>query len=184
MSNFLNSQEIKGIGFQEFGKNLLISRDAKFYNTSNISLGSNIRIDDFCILSAGKGGIQIASYVHIACFTSLIGRAPIKIGKFSNLSSRVSIYSSSDDYSGRTMTNPMVPEELKNVQSAQVIIDEHVIIGCNATVLPGVSVHKGVAIGAYSLIKSDCKEFKLYAGIPAKAIKERKKDLISLSCEL
>ena len=184
MSNFLSKAEIEEIGFESYGENLLISRDAKFYNPSRISLEAEIRIDDFCILSAGRGGIQIASYVHIACYTSLIGMAPIRIGKFSNLSSRVSIYSSTDDYSGSTMTNPMVPEELKNVKSAQVVIGEHVIIGCNATVLPGVSVHKGVAIGAYSLIKSDCEEFKLYAGIPATAIKERKKDLISLSCEL
>ena len=115
MSNFLSKTEIEGIGFESYGENLLISRDAKFYNPSTIALESNIRIDDFCILSAEKGGIQIASYVHIACFTSLIGKAPIKVGRFSNLSSRVSIYSSSDDYSGETMTNPMIPEELKNV---------------------------------------------------------------------
>ena len=108
MSNFLSKTEIEGIGFESYGENLLISRDAKFYNPSKIALESNIRIDDFCILSAGKGGIQIASYVHIACFTSLIGKAPIKVGRFSNLSSRVSIYSSSDDYSGETMTNPMI----------------------------------------------------------------------------
>ena len=184
MSNFLSKTEIEGIGFESHGQNLLISRDAKFYNPSRIALESNIRIDDFCILSAGKGGIQIASYVHIACFTSLIGKAPIKIGRFSNLSSRVSIYSSSDDYSGETMTNPMVPEELKNVRSAEVVVDEHVIIGCNATVLPGVTVSQGVAIGAHSLINSDCEAFKVYAGIPAKAIKERKTDLLNLSRKL
>ena len=184
MSNFLNSEEIKRIGFQEFGENLLISRDAKFYNSSNISLGSNIRIDDFCILSTGNGGIQIANYVHIACFTSLIGRAPIKIGKFSNLSSRVSVYSSSDDFSGNSMTNPMIPEELKNVQSSAVTIKEHVVIGCNATVLPGTILNHGVAVGAYSLIKSDCQAFNLYAGIPAKKVKERKQGLLQLTDKL
>ena len=184
MSNFLSKTEIEGIGFESYGENLLISRDAKFYNPSTIALESNIRIDDFCILSAEKGGIQIASYVHIACFTSLIGKAPIKVGRFSNLSSRVSIYSSSDDYSGETMTNPMVPEELKNVRSAEVVVDEHVIIGCNATVLPGVTLSQGVAVGAHSLINSDCEAFKIYAGIPAKAIKERKTDLLNLSRKL
>ena len=104
------------IGFRTVGKNLLLSKDAKFYNPSGISLGSDIRIDDFCILSSGEDGIRIGNFVHIACFTSLIGRSSINIGAFSNLSSKVSVYSSSDDYSGETMTNPLVPEEFKNVK--------------------------------------------------------------------
>jgi galactoside O-acetyltransferase len=180
MSNFLSKTEIEGIGFESYGENLFISRDAKFYNPSRISLESDIRIDDFCILSAGQRGIQIASYVHIACFTSLIGKASITIGRFSNISARVSIYSSSDDYSGESMTNPMVPEELKKVHIAPVYIKDHVIIGCNTTVLPGVIMNQGAAIGAHSLVKSECKAFKIYAGIPAKIIKDRKICLLSM----
>ena len=184
MGNFLSRKEIEQIGFQSFGKNLLLSKDAKFYNPAGISLGSNIRIDDFCILSSGECGIRIENYVHIACYTSLIGKASISIGKFSNLSSRVSVYSSSDDYSGETMTNPMVPEEFKNVQSSPVNIKEHVIIGCNATLLPGTILNQGVAIGAYSLVKSDCKAFNLYAGIPAKKMTKRKRGLLDFSAKL
>jgi len=184
MSNFLNKTEIEEIGFERYGENLLISKDAKFYNPSKISLESNIRIDDFCILSAGKGGIQISAYVHIACYTSLIGKAPIKIGKFSNLSSRVSVYSSSDDFSGNSMTNPMVPEELKNIKSSSVLIKEHVVIGCNATILPGATLGKGTAVGAYSLVKSNCEPFHLYVGIPARKIKKRDDSFLHLSEKL
>ena len=169
------------IGFRSVGKNLLLSKDAKFYNPSGISLGSDIRIDDFCILSSGEGGIRIGNFVHIACFTSLIGRSSIKIGSFSNLSSKVSVYSSSDDYSGETMTNPLVPEEFKNVKSLPVNIKEHVIVGCNSTILPGVCLNEGVAIGAHSLVKSACKPFALYAGVPAKFIKKRKEKMVELS---
>lgn len=33
---------------------------------------------------------------------------------FTTTSSRVCIYSVSDDYSGETMTNPMIPENIKS----------------------------------------------------------------------
>ena len=150
---------------------------ASFYNSKKISIGSNVRIDDFCVLSAGEGGIEIGNNVHVAVFCSLIGSGKITISDFSNLSSRVSIYSSNDDYSGLTLTNPTIPDDFKNVRSADVLLCKHVIIGAGSVVLPGVKLNEGASIGALSLVSKDCEEFKIYAGVPAKAIKVRKKDL-------
>lgn len=107
----------------------------------------------FCVLSAGSGGIDIANYVHIAVYTSLIGAGRISLGNYCNLSSRVSIYSSSDDYSGMTMTNPMVPSQYTNVTHAPVMLGKHVIVGSGAVILPGVTLEDGVAIGALSLVR-------------------------------
>ena len=83
----------------------------------NIVIGNNVRIDDFVVLSAGQGGIEIGNYIHIAVFSSLIGAGRIALSDFCNISSRVSIYSSSDDYTGEYMTNPMMPKILTNVTS-------------------------------------------------------------------
>lgn len=86
------------------------------YTMQAISVLETIsRIDEFCVLLAGTGGIVIGNNVHIAVFCSLIGKEVIKINDFANLSSRVSIYSSSDDYSGEYMTNPTIPSHLTNV---------------------------------------------------------------------
>jgi serine acetyltransferase len=41
----------------------------------------------------------------------------------------------------------------------------------------------GVAIGTMSLVKESCKEFCVYAGIPAKKIKERSRKLLALEKE-
>ncbi|MFP1454295.1 acyltransferase [Escherichia coli] len=95
-----------------------------------------MRIDDFCVFSAGKGGIYIGNYIHIAVYSSLIGSEKIVLSDYSNISSRVSIYSSNDDYSGRFMSNPMIPAEFTNVTHAPVIIGKHVIIGSGSIVLP------------------------------------------------
>ena len=45
---YLTEEQIKNIGFKEYGKNLKISDKAVFYRPERISLGSNIQIDDFC----------------------------------------------------------------------------------------------------------------------------------------
>lgn len=176
----LSLEAIKSLGFKSFGNNLHISEKASFYNCSRISLGSNVRIDDFCILSAGEGGIFIGDYVHVAAAATLIGAGLITLSSFCNISSRVAIYSSSDDYSGLHLTNPMVPSCYKSVNHADVYLGRHVIVGCGSVILPGVRLGEGVAVGALSLVKGDCAAFGIYAGTPARRIKERHQDLLEL----
>ena len=177
---FLTEEKIKEMGFRDIGENCLLSDKASYYNCKNITIGSNTRIDDFAVLSAGDGGIEIGSYVHIAIGVSVIGAAKISLKNFVGLSSRVSIYSSNDDYSGNYLTNPMVPNQYTNVTSSEVIIAEHVIVGSGSIILPGVTLEKGVAVGALSLVTKNCTEFGIYIGVPAKRIKERKRDLLDI----
>lgn len=157
-----------------------LSDKASFFGAERIQFADNVRIDDFCVLSAGKGGIDIGRNVHIAVYTSLIGAGRITIGDFANISSRVAIYSSNDDYSGAFMTNPTVPAEFTNVTHAPVVIGRHVIIGSGSVVLPGVTIGEGAAVGALSLVNQDIEPFAIYAGVPARKIGERKRDLLEL----
>jgi len=170
--------ELRQLGFAKLGENVRISKKASFYGIERISIGSNVRIDDFCVLSAGKGGIEIGSFIHIAVYTSLIGGGKITLSDFCNISSRVSIYSSNDDYSGEFMTNPMVPEEYTNVTTDSVVVGKHTIIGSGTVVLPGVVLGEGVAIGALSLENRDADPFSIIAGNPARKIKDRSKGLL------
>ncbi len=177
---FLNRDQIDDMGFLSVGENVYLSDKASYYNCANISIGNNVRIDDFCVLSAGIGGIEIANFIHIAAYSLLIGAGKISLHDFSGLSSRVSIYSSSDDYSGTSMTNPMVPNEFTNVKHANITIGRHVIIGSGSIVLPGVTLEQGVAIGALCLVSKSCKEFGIYSGAPLRMVKERKRNFLEL----
>ena len=178
-----SQEELQSMGFAHVGTGVLISDRATFYGLQNIHLGDHVRIDDFCILSAGAGGIHLGNYIHIACYSSLIGAGRIELHDFSNISSRVSIYSSSDDFSGQTMTNPTVPETFKNVKHAPVLVGRHAIVGSGSVILPGVRLEEGVAVGALSLVTSDCAEFGIYAGTPAKRISDRSRNLLALEAE-
>ena len=62
----LNRVAVETMGFASVGQNVQISDKASFYGASRITLGNNVRIDDFCVLSAGIGGIAIGNYIHIA----------------------------------------------------------------------------------------------------------------------
>jgi dTDP-4-amino-4,6-dideoxy-D-glucose acyltransferase len=177
---WLTDREITAMGFAGVGTNVMLSNKASYYNCQNIRLGNHVRIDDFCVLSAGIGGIEIGNYIHIAVYTSIIGTGKITINDFANVSSRVSIYSSSDDYSGAALTNPTVLPEFTNVQHGDVKVGRHTIIGAGSIILPNTILEDGVAIGALSLVKQNCASFGIYAGIPVKRIRERKRDLLEL----
>lgn len=103
---------------------------------------------------------------------------------FSGLSSRVAVYSSSDDYSGRFMTNPTVPAEFTNVEHKPVKIGRHCIVGAGAVILPGVTLGEGCAIAALALVAKDCASFGIYSGVPARLAKARERGLLELESRL
>lgn len=181
--SFYSESELKMLGLMSIGDNVKISRKVSFYNADRISIGDNTRIDDYCVLSAGDGGIFIGKNVHIAVFCSLIGKGSIYIHDYVGLSSRVSIYSSNDDYSGQFMTNPTVDKEYTNVTVGEIIISKHVIIGSGSIVLPNVRIDEGVAIGALSLVNQNCAAFTMYSGNPIRRLLKRSKKLLELEYE-
>lgn len=146
-----------------------------------MSIGDNVRIDDFAVLS---GEIVLGSYIHIAVFCALFGKAKIEIKDFSTISSRVTIYSLSDDYSGNFMTNPMVPSIYTNVREGKVTLEKHVIVGATSVILPSVVIGEGTAVGSMCLVTKSLPEWQVCAGIPAIPIKERSRNLIKLEKEL
>ena len=81
----LSKDQLMKMGFKSVGNNALVSDKSSFYNTGNISIGNNVRIDDFCVFSAGEDGIEIGNYIHIACYTSIIGKGRIQLEDFCNL---------------------------------------------------------------------------------------------------
>lgn len=175
---YLNREQLDSMGFKSLGDNVKISDKACIYNSVNISIDDNSRIDDFCILS---GNIQIGKHVHIAPFCLLAGgERGIVMHDFSGCAYHVQIFTQSDDYSGRTLTNPTIPTKYKKEYKRPVIIGKHVIIGTSSIVFPNVNLAEGCSIGAMSLVHKSTKPWGIYSGNPAKRLKDRKKDLLIL----
>ena len=178
ITSFYSDDELKNLGVKLLGGGICLSRKVSIYNPERISIGSNVRIDDFCILS---GNITIGSHVHIAAYCALFGgNTGIELADFAGVSSRSAIYAESDDYSGNALTNPTISAKYRNVICGKVYIGKHVVIGTGSSILPGVCIEEGTALGSRSLVCRSLEAWGIYAGIPCKRLKERSRKILEL----
>lgn len=136
---------------------------SKIIGIENIEFGKNIIIDDFVMIYAKKK-MRIGNYVHIACFSSILGGEEFVMEDFSWISSGSHIFTGSDDLKGWGFGNPTIPEEYRNVKRAPVFIEKFACIGANTVVLPGVTIGEGATIGANSVITRNLEPWGIYVG--------------------
>lgn len=175
---FLAQDALHALGFKRLGKEVKISDKAAIHGAELMEIGDYSRVDDFCVLS---GRVVLGRNVHIAVFCNVAGGEPgVFFGDFAGLSYGCHVFSQSDDYTGRSMTNPTVPDEFKQEKKAAVRLGRHVIVGACSIVLPGVTLGEGSSVGAMSMVTHDTQPWTVYFGIPARRLKRRLRDLEDL----
>jgi galactoside O-acetyltransferase len=177
MRNYFSLNYLKSLGVKIYGNHIQISKLARIYNPSKLILHDNIRIDDFTILS-GRGNIEIGNYVHIGSQCSISSYSNIQFHNYSGISSGVRLFGSTDDYSGKFMTNPTVPPQFLGTTHGDIILHKHVIIGSGSIILPNTILAEGTAVGSLSMINKNTEAWKIYAGNPGKIIKNREKNCL------
>ena len=182
-AGFLSAGDLEALGVCDAEKrNIRIHSTAVVVNFDEIQFGNNIRIDPYVIISCRK--LILGDYVHIATGCGFFGTASITMGSFSGISAHGLVYSSSDDYSGKSLTNPTVPHEFLQVTHGKVVIGRHCIIGARATILPGCVLGEGAAVASAALVRDALPPWTISAGIPAKPIKPRARDCLEREAEL
>lgn len=178
---YLSEDQLRSIGFKTLGANVKISESATIYNADQISIGDHSRIDDFCVIS---GLVTIGTKVHVTPQCLLAGGIPgIELEDYSTLAYGVKVFTQSDDYSGQTLTNSLIPRKYKNEIFKKVNIGKFSILGAGSTVMPGATIGEGVAVGAMSLVIKPLEAWGIYAGAPAKFLKPRSKQMLSVYAE-
>jgi len=178
---FLSQAQLEYMGFKSLGKNVRISDKASICDANQIEIGDHSRIDDFCVIS---GKVTIGRNVHLAVFCNVAGGSEgVMFEDFSGLAYGCQVFSQSDDYSGRSLTNPTVPAKYKYETKKAVYIGRHCIVGTHSLIFPGVTLAEGTSVGALSMVTKSTEEWSVYMGIPAKKIKTRKRDLLILEKE-
>ena len=170
--------QLEKMYFKSLGKNVKISDKASIYNCDQIEIGDNSRIDDFCVIS---GKVKIGKNVHITpqCLVAG-GENGIIFEDFTTIAYGVQVFTQSDDYSGKTMTNSTIPTKFKNEFKKEIVIQKYSIVGAGSIIMPGSILAEGTSIGAMSLIRLNTEPWSIYAGSPAKRLKSRSKDLLEL----
>jgi galactoside O-acetyltransferase len=162
-----------GFGFARVGERVTIHRTVLVFGAGEVEIGSDVRIDAHVIITAGPGRVVIGDRVHIGAAAHLFGTAGIEVGDYTSVSSRVSLFSTNDDYTGGHLSGPMVPDAVRRVHAEPVVLGRHALVGCASVVLPGVTLGDGAAVGALSLVRDDVKPGTVVAGTPAREVAVR-----------
>lgn len=134
-----------------------------FYSLSGVKIGSGSVIHMWANFFEPKG-VTIGNDTIIGDHCFLDGRASLKIGNHTDIASQVLIYNSEHDLSS---------SDFKAVTSS-VEIGDYCFIGPRAIILPGVKIGNGAVVGAGAVVTKDIPPFKIFGGIPAQEIGERK----------
>ena len=151
-SGYYQNNELKKFGFKKVGTNVKIAKNCTIVGINNISLGNNIRIDSNVVIAANKGHLILGNYIHIGVGSYLNCEGGITLSNFSGLSQGTRVYSSSWDFSGRSLSNPTVPQKYQIMKTAPVLLKDHSRIGAGSVILPGVTIGKGSSIGVLSFV--------------------------------
>ena len=96
---YFETEELKDVyKFKNIGKNVRISKAANIVGSENISLGNNIRIDNFTNIICKNGYINIGDHNHVASGCFILGTGGVEMGDFVGLAMGVQLISSSDNF--------------------------------------------------------------------------------------
>lgn len=178
MMAYYEEEHLRRMGFKRLGVDAKVSTRASIYNPEQIEIGDYSRIDDLCVIS---GSVRIGAYCHITPMCLVAGGLPgIVLSDFCTLAYGVKIFAQSDDYSGETLTNSLIPKKFKNEIFKSVSLGRHVIVGAGSVILPGVDIAEGCSVGAMTLVNKSTQPWGIYVGNPARRMKDRKQDLLEL----
>lgn len=133
----------------EIGKNVVFHFRTEIRGIHRLKIGAGTIIGDNALLAAQRG---------------------LTIGKNVNLSSNVSIYSGAHDH--RNPSFRSTPATTRPIT-----IGDRVWIGSNAIILTGVNIGEGAVVCAGCVVTKDVEPYAVVAGIPARKVNERPRDL-------
>ena len=130
-----------------FGKGTGVQRGCQFLNGRKVELGDRNVINFGCLLDGRRYRISTGSDVSIGPEASIL-----TLGH-----------------------NPQSPNF--DLRGGDVRIGNHVWIGYRAIIMPGVTLGEGAVVAAGAVVTRDVAPYTIVAGVPARIVRQRTRDL-------
>jgi acetyltransferase-like isoleucine patch superfamily enzyme len=149
------------------GPHSFIELSVKISNPANISLGQNSYISHGVIITNDNGILKMGDQCHIAsgCVINC-AKGNLICGNNVAIGPNTCLICHSNYYSPKTLIT-------ETHISKNIIINENVFIGANATILPGITIGKNSIVGAGAVVTRDVPPNTIVGGVPAEKIKDR-----------
>lgn len=184
--------------FKRCGNNLKIEEGVIITNPEWISIGENVWIDRYSLLTAGplnlhkltfckekknkdflyqEGDLIIEDNVHISPFCTLLAHGGIYIGKNSGIGNGVKIFSITTLSNNPRDQNQIIYTSAQNPKTVcrkgAVVLGENIAASLYSVYLPGISIGKNSGVYPLSVVFTSFPENSYLRGNPAKKIKDR-----------
>ncbi len=124
------------------GTGIVINREVIIESPGGITVGNRVGINARCWISGG-GGLEIGDDVLIGPGVTI-----------------VTVNHAHDE--------PSVPIREQGIVEKSVTNKKNIWIGSGVIILPGVTIHENVVIGAGSVVTKSVKRDMIYTGVPSK----------------
>lgn len=148
-----------------------------------VQIGAHTHIDGEILTHDYGGSVEIGSFCYIGQGSRIWSGERVRIGHHVFLAHNVNVTDTNSHQfdaveRAEHFRNRVVegrPFEKGTIETAPIVIEDHVWINFNVGILKGVHIGEGAVVGACSLVTKDVPAYTLVAGSPARILRKLSK---------
>jgi len=155
--------------FRRVGQDVVFEPGVLVFHPENIEIEDNVYIGHYSILKGyytNKMTIGSGTWIGQQCFFHSAGG--LTIGCNVGIGPGAKILTSSHAFD-----DPGIPILHSRIEFAPVVIGDDCDIGVGAIILPGVTIGRGVQVGAGAVVTESVGDYQVVAGVPAVVLRKR-----------
>ncbi|MDZ7271137.1 MAG: acyltransferase [candidate division KSB1 bacterium] len=146
--------------------------DAKGEGNAGITIGDNVILGRYSVLSCKDGTIRVGNNVSlgVACVIHSVGASSVVIGNDCPIAAYCYLIGGGN-YRYDRVDIPIMQQEAYS--KGGIVVEDNVWIGAQAVVLDGVTIGSGSVVAAGAAVYRNVPKMSIVGGVPAKVVRRR-----------